>query len=131
MTKERSSKIVYFMILGARVLVLGHGHTSHLMKIHYFFLKCSFILRITSMNQTNLSYSKDDQGKVYQTSKFHDPRGKVSCARAWSYKSDMQYHLLYRYAGHYFLLYYRIIMLLYSAIVNFYLFYEGAVHVQV
>ena len=37
MTKERSTKIVNFMTPGAGVLVLGRGHISHIMKMHYFF----------------------------------------------------------------------------------------------
>ena len=39
------------------------------------------------MIQTNLVYSNDNQGRVYQNCKFHDPRGRGSCARAWPYKS--------------------------------------------
>ena len=34
-----------------------------------------------------LMYSNDDQGRVYQNCTFHDPRGRGSCAGAWSYKS--------------------------------------------
>ena len=37
MTKEGSTKIVNFMTPGAGVLVLGSGHTSHIVKMHYFF----------------------------------------------------------------------------------------------
>ena len=37
MTKEGSTKIVNFMTPGAGVLVLGCGHLSHLVKMHYFF----------------------------------------------------------------------------------------------
>ena len=37
MTKEGSTKLVNFMTPGAEVLVLGCGHVSHLVKIHYFF----------------------------------------------------------------------------------------------
>ena len=35
-TKEGSTKIVNFMTPGAKVLVLGYGHESHIVKIHYF-----------------------------------------------------------------------------------------------
>ena len=38
MTTERSTKIVNFMTPGAGVLVLGRGHISHIMKMHYFFI---------------------------------------------------------------------------------------------
>ena len=37
MTKEGSTKIVNFMTPGTGVLVLGHGHISHIVKLHYFF----------------------------------------------------------------------------------------------
>ena len=37
MTKEGSTKIVNFMTPGAGVLVLGCGHISHMLKMHYFF----------------------------------------------------------------------------------------------
>ena len=36
-TTEGSTKIVNFMIPGAGVLVLGRGHISHIVKMHYFF----------------------------------------------------------------------------------------------
>ena len=36
-TKEGSDKIVNFMTPGAGALVLGCGHISHIMKMHYFF----------------------------------------------------------------------------------------------
>ena len=35
--KEGSTKIVTFMTPGAGVLVLGCGHISHIVKMHYFF----------------------------------------------------------------------------------------------
>ena len=37
MTKEGSTKIVTFMSPDAGVLVLGCGHLSHIVKMHYFF----------------------------------------------------------------------------------------------
>ena len=37
MTKEGSTKIVNFMTPGSGVLVLGRGHISHIVKLHYFF----------------------------------------------------------------------------------------------
>ena len=37
MTKEGSTKIVNFTTPGAGVLVLGCGHLSHIVKMHYFF----------------------------------------------------------------------------------------------
>ena len=40
----RVCKIVNFMTYGAGVLVLGCGHISHIVKMHYFFFKSSFLL---------------------------------------------------------------------------------------
>ena len=37
MTKEGTTKIVNFMTPGPGVLVLGCGHKSHIVKLHYFF----------------------------------------------------------------------------------------------
>ena len=37
MSKEGSTKIVNFMTPGARVLVLGCGHISHIVKMNYSF----------------------------------------------------------------------------------------------
>ena len=37
MTKEGSTKIVNFMTPGVGILVLGRGHISHRVKMHYFF----------------------------------------------------------------------------------------------
>ena len=37
MTKEGSPKILNFMSPGAGVLVLGRGHISQIVKMHYFF----------------------------------------------------------------------------------------------
>ena len=37
MTKEGSTKIVNFMTPRAGVLMLGCGHISHIVKMHYFF----------------------------------------------------------------------------------------------
>ena len=50
MTKEGSTKIINFMTLGAGVLVLGHDHISHSVKMHYFFKMFSLL---TDMDQTN------------------------------------------------------------------------------
>ena len=82
MTKEGSTKIVNFMTPGTGILLLGHGHISHILKMHYFF-KNPFAL-LPGFDQTNYVYSNDDQGKVYQNCKFHDPRVRGSDARTWS-----------------------------------------------
>ena len=41
MTKEDSTKMINFMTPGAGVLVLGHDHKSHIVKIHHFYKKSS------------------------------------------------------------------------------------------
>ena len=45
MTKEWSTKIVNFMTPGVGVLVLGRGHISHRVKMHYFLKKSSSLLQ--------------------------------------------------------------------------------------
>ena len=42
MTKEGSTKTVIFMTPRAWVLVLGCGHISHIVKMHYFFKNLLF-----------------------------------------------------------------------------------------
>ena len=87
MSKEASIKIVNFMTPGAGVLALECGHIiKSYSENAYFFFKKSFSL-LPGIDQTNLVYSNDDHGKVHQNCKFHDPRGRGSCARAWPYKS--------------------------------------------
>ena len=79
MTKEGSTQIVNFMTSGAVVLVLGRGHISHIVKMHYSSL-------LLGIDQTNQVCSNDNQG-VYQNYKYHDPRAGVPCAWVWLYKS--------------------------------------------
>ena len=62
MTNEGSNKIVSYMTPGTGVFVLGCGHISHIVKLHYFF----------NTDQTNYVYSNDDQERVYPKCKFHD-----------------------------------------------------------
>ena len=42
LTKEGSNKIVNFMNPRAGILVLGCGHVSHIVKMHYFFKNLLF-----------------------------------------------------------------------------------------
>ena len=85
MTKEGSTKIVNFMTPGAGVLVLGCGHISRIVKMHYCFKNLSPLLPV--IDQTNYVYSIDDQGRVSQNCKFHAPWGWGSDVRVWPYKS--------------------------------------------
>ena len=41
----------------------GRGHISHIVKLQ--------------IDQTNYVYSNNDQGRLYQNCKFHDPRGSA------------------------------------------------------
>ena len=85
MNKEGSTKFINFMTPGAGVLVLGCGHISHKMKMHYLFKNLYFLF--PGIDQTNQVFSYDAHGRFYQNCKFHNPRGRGSCARAWPYKS--------------------------------------------
>ena len=82
MTKEESTKIVNFMTTGAGVLVLWCGHISHILKMHNFFLKCSYLL--PGIDQRSYVCRNNDHGRIYQ----NDSQGRAgSCARVWPYKS--------------------------------------------
>ena len=83
MNTEGSTKIVTFMTPGAGVFMLGSGHTNHIVKIH---ISLTFFFS-TLVDQTNYVYGNDEHGRVYQNCNFHDPHGRVSCARVWPYKS--------------------------------------------
>ena len=95
MTKEGSTKIVNFNTPMAEVLMLGRGHISHIVKMHYFFKNLSSLLPF--IDQTNYVYSIDDQGRVNQHCKFHDPRGWGSDVQTWPYKSLKDYEAAFLY----------------------------------
>ena len=73
-TKEGATKIVNFMTLGTGVHVLGRGHISHIVKMHYCFEKNFFFT--PDIDRTKCVYSNDDQGKVYQNCSFNDLAGQ-------------------------------------------------------
>ena len=75
------------MTPGVGVLVLRCGYISYIVKMHYFFKNLFSTPRHRSDKLSLLNYSYDDQGRVYQNCKFHDPRGRGYCARAWPYES--------------------------------------------
>ena len=70
MNKEGSINTVNFMTPGAGVLVLGRGHMSHIVEMHYFFQQI-FFSTLPGIDQTNIVYSYDDQGRMYRNCKFH------------------------------------------------------------
>ena len=91
MTKEGSTKIVNFIIPRAGVLVFGHGHISHIMKMNHF-LNNPFSL-LLGIDESNQEYGNDNQGKIYQNSKFHDPQGFLCLV--WSYSENAKLLLLF------------------------------------
>ena len=94
MIKEGSTNIVYFMTPRAGVLVLGHSHINHIVKMHYFYK--NLLLYSQAQFQTTYLYSDGDHGRVYQNCKFHDPKGRGSCAKVWPYKSYSEMHYLFK-----------------------------------
>ena len=55
MTKGGSTKIVNFMTPGAGLLVVGHGHISHTVKMHYFFKNLLlYTLRLNWLDKLNV-----------------------------------------------------------------------------
>ena len=85
MTMERSTKIVNFMTPGAGVLVLGRGHISHLMKIHYFFTN-HLLYSEAQIRQTKYIVIMTKEGSTKIVT-FMIHQGWGSCARTWPYKS--------------------------------------------
>ena len=85
MTKEGSTRVVTFMTPRTGVLVIGWGHISHIVKIHYFFKN----LLLHSRAYIRLTKYKVMMTKkrVYKNCNFHDPWSRGSCARVWPYKS--------------------------------------------
>ena len=53
-TKERSTKIIIFMLPGSGVLVLGRGHICHIVKMHYFFKKKFSLPRIDQTDKLSI-----------------------------------------------------------------------------
>ena len=80
MTKEESTKIVTFITPGAGVLVLGCGHISHIMKMHYFF-KNLLLYSQAVIRQTKyiVMIAKEGSTKIVG-----------SCVRVWPFKSNSE-----------------------------------------
>ena len=61
---------------------LFHDHEAGAWKYKcIFFFKNQFFL-LPNIVQKNVLHSNDDQGRVNQSCKFHDPKGRGSCAGA-------------------------------------------------
>ena len=52
MTKEGSPKIVNVMTSGAKVVVVGCGHISHVVKMHYFLKNLQTFALLPGIDQT-------------------------------------------------------------------------------
>ena len=63
------------MTFGVGILVLGHDHISHVVKMFYFFLKYS-LYSLAYIRQTK-DYVNHNQRTVYQNYKFHYFRCRV------------------------------------------------------
>ena len=71
------------MTPGVGVLVLRYGHISYIVKIPYFFKK-SYLYSQVQIRQTEGIVNMSEEGST-KFCKFHDPKGRVSCAGARSY----------------------------------------------
>ena len=60
-TKEGSTKIVNFMTPRAGVLVLGLGHISYIVKMHYFFINLLLCFH-AYIRQTKYKEEKNKEG---------------------------------------------------------------------
>ena len=60
----------------------GSNFVVKRVKLMYF---VENLLLYSRFRQTKYSY--DEQERVYQNCKFHEPRGRSSCAKGWPYKS--------------------------------------------
>ena len=85
MTKEGSTEIVNFMSPGAGVLVLGCGHLSHIVKMHYFF-KNLHLYSQAYIRQTKYIVLINKEGSTKIVT-FMTPGAWVLVARVWPYKS--------------------------------------------
>ena len=64
MTKEGSTKIVNFMTPRAGVLMLGCGHISHIVKMHYFFKKSFSLFSQALIRQTKYVVMMTKEGST-------------------------------------------------------------------
>ena len=54
------------------VVLLGRDHINHIVKVHNFFKNLLSILK----HWSEKIYSNNDQGRVYQICKFHNPQDR-------------------------------------------------------
>ena len=75
MSQGGSTKIVNFMTLGARIVMLGRGHMSPTVKM---------------LNFIKIIFCTAEQIKA--CGKFQDLQGRCCCVRVWSYKGFFLLH---------------------------------------
>ena len=63
-------------VLGCRFMIAGD----------IVFYQMSLSQSESTILHKSIIYNNDDQGRIYQNCKFHDPWGKGSCAKVWPYK---------------------------------------------
>ena len=78
-TLEGFIKTVIFMSPGAGVVSLGRGHISHKVKMHYFFK--NLLLYSHAYIRQNKYIVMMTKEVSTENVKFHNPRGRHSCAR--------------------------------------------------
>ena len=131
MTKEGFTKIVNIFTPGAGVLVLGCGHIRHIVKMHYFF-KNPLLYSQLKIRQTMyipvVLMTKEGSTKIVN---FMTPGAGVLML-GHGHISHLYYLLLCQYTAHWLLLFSQGIMILLSyTIVDFHLFYDVAVDIQI
>ena len=83
MNKEGSTKIINFLTPGAGVLVLRHGHTSHILKMHYFFK--ILLLYSQALNRQTMYIVMMTKEESTKNVNFMNRLGRGSCVRVLSY----------------------------------------------
>ena len=74
MSMEGYTKFINFMTPSAGFPVQGCAHISHIAKMHFFFI----YTQRHDPDKLSVYRSNDDQGRVCQNVKFHDPKGRGS-----------------------------------------------------
>ena len=76
--------------------MLGRGHISYIMKMHYFF-KNRFLYSHYQFRPTKYNvYSNDDQGRVYLNYRFHVPGAGGLVPRCGHISQKVKMHYLFK-----------------------------------
>ena len=128
MTKEGSTKIVTFMTPGAGVLVLRCGHISHIVKMHYFFKNLLYSQLKIRQTMYIVLITMEGSTKIVN---FMTPRAGVlmlGCGHI-SHYSEYGVHVSSILSIQSTLV--AIVMRVSYTIVDFHLFYDGAVYIKI